>query len=260
MNTIDIKTKTDGKCRLYPDNPYGIAPSVTSITQVLHKGGLLQWASDCAVERLVATCKVDEEHAKEARYAYKELSDTAADFGTQAHLLCQLYLEKRMDEFNAELLKSDDKAKVLIDSFIEWADKNKIEPVSTEIVLHTKMYSGRCDLVAYRTDPKTGDKVLGLYDIKTGKGTYYPEWGLQLAAYAYAWDEQVGAKTDESIEEIGIIKLNKDTLKCNFSEQSKPKFTAERERLSKAFAVLASFYWLYNDIENQIKEIENEPD
>ena len=46
----NIKTKTSDKCRVYPDNPGGLAPSVTSICDSLMKFGLIQWAADEAVK------------------------------------------------------------------------------------------------------------------------------------------------------------------------------------------------------------------
>ena len=166
-------------------------------------------------------------------------------------------------------------------SFQGWCNKNKIEPVHTEIKLHGDGYSGRCDLIAYRTDPKTGERRLGLYDIKTGKGSYYPEWGLQLAAYADAYTNEYQHKQQKSfdpregIQEIGIIKLNKDTLKCNFSEDVKLKyetlengaemkkgaapFTPDRERLTEAWYHFVKAYWLYNNLKTQFGENEDEP-
>ena len=265
MNEFNIKSKTCGKCRVYPDNPQGLAPSVTSICGALMKYGLIDWAANCAVDYIINanfTMEQAEEVFEQARYAHEQIRDDAADFGTQAHLMCQMWCEQKPtsplhDEILANIGQEGlEKCIILVESFVKWAIKNKIEPVHTEIVLHGDGYSGRCDLIAYRTDPKTGERRLGLYDIKTGKGSYYPEWGLQLAAYAAACDVYI---SNNDIQEIGIIKLNKDTLKCNFSEQSKPKFTADRERLTEAWVHLVKFYWLYNDLKEQFKEIEDEP-
>jgi len=103
---------------------------------------------------------------------------------------------------------------------------------------------------------------------------------LQLAAYADAYTNEYQHKQQKSfdpregIQEIGIIKLNKDTLKCNFSEDVKPKyvvlengekrqkgnapFTPIRDRLTEAWESLVKFYWCFNDLETQFKEIDNE--
>ena len=260
METFNVKTKTSGKCRVYPDSPSGLQPSVTSICGALMKYGLIQWAADCAVDYIkneAHLCWVqpdaDGERTgdfgpndalfDEARHAHDQIKDKAADFGTHAHELCQKYMETG----NWPVHFIDEKAEKLFESFVEWAEKNKIEPVHTEIKLHGDGYSGRCDLIAYRTCPKTGERRLGLYDIKTGKGSYYPEWGLQLCAYAKAYAKP--------LDEIGIIKLNKDTLKCNFSEQSKPKFTADMDRYARAWKSLVKFYWEYNNLAEQFKEI-----
>ena len=292
MNEFNIKSKTCGKCRVYPDNPQGLAPSVTSICGALMKYGLIDWAANCAVDYIINanfTMEQAEEVFEQARYAHEQIRDDAADFGTLAHLLCQLWLENKDRELDDEFEKSPQPAKELFLSFQGWCNKNKIEPVHTEIKLHGDGYSGRCDLIAYRTCPKTGERRLGLYDIKTGKGSYYPEWGLQLAAYAEAHKQSVCRDVEKKyyelcdkfpekydiskgkitlldywqeeehrlVQEIGIIKLNKDTLKCNFSEQSKPKFTADRDRLTKAWVHLVKFYWEYNDLAKQFEEIQN---
>jgi len=283
MNTeFNIKTKTSGKCRVYPDSPNGLQPSVTSICGALMKYPLIQWAANCAVDYIekhapivwiqsdgfaerTGDFGVNEELMAEARHAHEQIKDEAADTGTDVHELCQLWLEKK----KLELACARDRATVemneMLISFMGWAETNKIEPVHTEIKLHGDGYSGRCDLIAYRTCPKTGVRRLGLYDIKTGHGSYYPEWGLQLAAYADAYTEeyqhgkQKSFDPREGIQEIGIIKLNKDTLKCNFSEQSKPKFTADRERLTEAWKSLVTFYWCFNDLKSQFDEIETKP-
>ena len=269
--TFNIKSKTSGKCRVYPDSPNGMQPSVTSICGALMKYGLIDWAANCAVDYIKNasfTAEQAEEVYAAARQAHNQIKDEAADFGTLAHLLIQLYLEHGEgvevdDEFGR--IENEDvfnKVSALYGSFKDWATKNKIEPVHTEIKLHGDGYSGRCDLIAYRTCPKTGERRLGLYDIKTGKGQYYPEWSLQVCAYADAADkdrsvlESTASIYDKAIEEIGIIKLNKDTLKCNFSEQSKPKFTADRDRLTRAWGHLVKFYWEYNDLAKQFSEID----
>lgn len=270
----NIKTKTSDKCRVYPDSPNGPQPSVTSITGCLMKYALVDWAANCAVDYLdkriqvvevddlniVRACWKEHDLFEQARTAHKNISEEAANTGTDVHELCSLWLMGQ-DTREAES-KASTETLALWEAFKDWAIKNKLEVVHSELVLHGDGYSGRCDLIAYRTDPKTGKRVLGLYDIKTGKGSYYPEWGLQLAAYADAWEDM--ETTAESwpvalreIQEIGIIKLNKETLKCNFSEDRGPKFTDHRPRLTRAFMSLKDFYWSYNDLKTQFAEIQN---
>jgi len=229
------------------------------------KYGLVDWAANCAVDYLWENGRHDKrgyeqilndsKDFEDARRAHDTIRDKAADTGTDIHELCQLWLENRPRILNISFNKATNDMKIMFDSFKKWATKNKIEPVHTEIKLHGSGYSGRCDLIAYRTCPKTGVRRLGLYDIKTGKGSYYKEWGLQLAAYAEAYIADPFREGELPLSEIGIIKLNKDTLKCNFSEQSKPKFTLERDKLAKAFMLLKDFYWCYNSLQNQFDEI-----
>ena len=91
MNEFNIKSKTCGKCRVYPDNPQGFAPSVTSICGALMKYGLIDWAANCAVDYVLewygkylskdAAATEDEidrmpnllDVLKEARHAHKHI-------------------------------------------------------------------------------------------------------------------------------------------------------------------------------------------
>jgi len=291
MEPFNIKTKTAGKCRVYPDNPQGPVPSVTSNTGCLDKPALKQWSADCAVDYIrkwaeANNVHIPEEVYQEARFAYKQISDEAKDTGTDVHALCEQYLlsyhdieaacafQKLIEPYGirwakvlgenkdmpfVEATKIADRAVpeyAMFISFKKWCEKNMIEPVHIEMKLHGDGYSGRCDLIAYRTDPKTKKRVLGLYDIKTGKGAYYPEWGLQLGGYVEAFDVHI---LERIVDEIGIIKLNKETLRCNFSETSTgTHFTDHRDRLARAFMHLKDFYWEYNDLAKQFKELADE--
>ena len=112
MTEFNIKTKTAGKCRVYPDSPNGLQPSVTSICGALMKYPLIDWAANCAVDYIKAhdaDCfghyepDVDyddngrpyecgsfvwDENSDcwdNARHAHEQIRDDAADFGTLAH-------------------------------------------------------------------------------------------------------------------------------------------------------------------------------
>jgi len=246
---ISVTTHTAGRCLVYPETPYGIQPSVTSIISILDKPQLKDWAANCAVDWLIN----NPQDFDNARKAHKLVSDAAKDTGTDIHALCSRWLlGESIDEDSLETQTTH----TLLNAFKEWCLVNTIEPVYSEVIIHGPGYSGTCDLIAYRTDPKTQVRRLGLYDIKTAKGSYYPEWGLQLAAYANAAEDMAadGAlELNDSIEELGIIKLNKETLKCNYKE-----FTSQRDRLFAAFIALKDFYWLYNDLESQIQQLTKE--
>ena len=274
MTEFNIKTKTSGKCRVYPDSPNGLQPSVTSICGALMKYGLIDWAANCAVDYIekhapivwiqsdgfaerTGDFGVNEELMAEARHAHEQIKDEAADFGTLAHLLCQLWLEGKDEEYKRAIQdatpESTKMALPLVQSFSEWAVKNTVEPVHTEIKLHGDGYSCRSDLIAYRTCPKTGARRRGCWDIKTGHGSYYKEWSLQVnGGYAPAYELMFGDK----IEETGIIKLNKDTLKCNAKVYKRD----ERDRDEMAWKHLVKFYWLFNDLKSQFKIIESAGD
>ncbi len=275
-----IKTKTFGNCRVYPDNPQGPVPSVTSICGSLMKYGLIDWAANCAVDYieqysvdLWKSFTVGEPHGTsrglrtcqcfldDARQAHNRIKEDAGEKGTDVHDFCRQYLMRTWPELrdSREYQDSSEIIKKMLESFIAWVVKEEIEVVATEVKVHGDGYSGRCDLIAHR------EGKLCLYDIKTTPA-YYPEQGLQLAAYAEAWDKtqvynwyKKGAGFHEGhfipeIQEIGIIRLDKKTGSCNFSETGRgPHFTEHRKRLTEAFMALKDFYWLYNNLEGQLK-------
>jgi hypothetical protein len=266
----NIKTKFGSRCRVYENPNCGYAPSVTSITECLHKFALVQWAADCAVDYIDSKRNIfagfDNEACNfvfskplwdveciNARTAYKTISDEAKDDGTNVHSLCELYFRSYHDiaaavELDNALCSATETTVRMLDNLKKWAVEGELEPVEIEKVLHGTNYSGRADLIARRKGR------LGVWDIKRAKA-YYPEMGLQLAAYAqaYYYMEQ------DWPQELGIIRLDPNTGSCNCSEDGRgPHFTDHIDRLTKAFNALCEFYWCANDLQTQFQEIQNE--
>ena len=84
--------------------------------------------------------------------------------------------------------KSDiDRNDPVIIAFRKWQDSALFEPIASEKLVFSREhgFAGTADLIG------SINGRLALLDIKTGRGVY-PEYQLQLAAYAVAWGEMTG--------------------------------------------------------------------
>ena len=179
-------------------------PSVTSILTLLSKGALIPWSANCAVDSLVNNAysfgigkTADLAAISLARTAYKQASIEAADYGTYTHTLCEYYFK------GYEVESAHEMTQKLMTSFYAWCVKHHVKPIETEIVVYGDGYAGRVDLICeidqfwYKSNDKNdqklgrGKRVITLIDFKTGKGSYYPEWFLQTAAYRKAWNHNI---------------------------------------------------------------------
>jgi len=172
-----------------------IYPSVTTVLQVVAKGGLLVWTRKTAVE---ATCEavryhlergltIDEalEQASRAGLSQPQrLRDAAAVSGSGFHQsLAEVLsgLSKLPPGANIPQLKA-------ARSFL-W--RHKLQSLAAEytVVSHKYGYAGTCDLVAL------GPKGLVVIDWKTGG--IYDDHALQIGAYAMGINEMTGKQVTE---------------------------------------------------------------
>ena len=273
--------------------------SVTSILTLLSKGALIPWAANCAVDNIlgrVADSFIDLETRQDyntygesveyewpiwgtkdfptARTAYRQASIEAADYGTYIHTLCKYYFD------GAEIVSEHEQTQKLMTSFYAWCKKHNVVPIETEVVVYGDGYAGRVDLICeidcfwYKSKDKKDQeagrrkRVVALIDFKTGKGSYYPEWPLQTAAYREAWNLKVrydaifhiskGASTvvmtetnkklhreycaKHNIQYHGVLKFNKETCRCNYKDM-----TPTYERDLQAFMLLVKFWEIMNE-------------
>ena len=248
-------------------------PSVTSVLSALDKSALIQWAANCAVDWIVTGADwsepekvnnprwiVSELRLAEARTAYKRESMEAREYGTYIHTLCELHLTTK--QMVSSPHKQTDK---LMSSFYSWFTKHNVKPIKTEVVVFGDNYAGRVDLICeidqfwYKSKDKKDQaagrrkRVITLIDFKTGKGSYYPTWYLQTAAYANAYNlglAQIAAESKEYtglkekvVECYGVLKFNKLTCRVNYKD-----FTPTYDRDLKAFKLIAEFYGLFVEL------------
>ncbi len=145
-------------------------PRVTSIMSVKAKPGLYYYYSQ----------------QKNFSSAQNSL-EKAAKEGSFIHSILEEILQGNTPQIPASL-------RALVQAFVSFLEQNRIEPVLVEKIVKSEKhwYAGQVDLMA----KLNGE--LGVIDIKTSSAIW-PEYGLQIAAYAQALQEsgfpqQVGFK------------------------------------------------------------------
>lgn len=232
-------------------------PSVTSILNVLNKPQLLNWAvrltrdyikHELFAFRLADSLKdldLDNLLAKSAAERDR-VRNAAADQGIAVHSSIASYVGNK-----SSIAREDP----IIIAFREWQGAAKFEPIASERLVFSREheYAGTADLIG------TVDGRLALIDIKTGRGVY-PEYKLQLAAYAVAWGEMTGhfpeicfnlhVKSDFTITEANtftaaeLLTLFQTFLAAKrlFEWQSEQSSSNQRRSMSTSQKVAASMH------------------
>jgi hypothetical protein len=217
--------------RYYP-TPEGMLPSVTTILGILAKP-LDQWAANCAADYLAA--QIDNREPLDfeaAKQAHNQISGEARAFGTEVHEMCELYNRGRNP--HTEGVYSEE-AVTLFEGYKVWFEKHNVKPIAIESMVWSHWeragYAGRLDLLA-----EVDGKVC-IVDLKTGKGSYYPEWRYQCAGYRAAWNRRNEVKAVGTV----IVKFNKETMKVNSKDFS------ESYMLDLSIMThITELYWMMN--------------
>jgi hypothetical protein len=164
-------------------------PSVTSILSVLNKPQLVNWAvrltRDYIKQELLAFRHKDplkdldlDNMLARSSAEHDRVRNAAADQGIAVHSSIASYIGKKNSVAHND---------PIIVAFRKWQGAAQFEPIASErlVFSHEHDYAGTADLIG------TIRGRLALLDIKTGRGVY-PEYQLQLAAYAAAWGEMTG--------------------------------------------------------------------
>jgi hypothetical protein len=179
----EVPNKSKGGMRpatLADARKVGALPSVTNVLSVCAKPGLEAWKQEQAIIAALTLPRLDGE-ALDA-FAVRVVEDMgdqaakAAEFGTQIHAACEEYARSK------SLPSQDSPLLPFLKSWVEWFDKEVLTVIQCEEVVVGKGYAGRVDLSA-----STKSHGYTFIDLKTqkikGKPVFYPEWGMQLAAY-----------------------------------------------------------------------------
>lgn len=167
----------------------GLVPSVTSILRVVAKPGLEAWKQE---QLLLAALTLprrkdesDEDFAKRVVEDGKAEASTAAQRGTNIHAA----IEQSWGGFEA----TPDDLKPYAEAFIDFTVEHNLVPDVNGLERHFACdcgYGGLIDLVGTWKDKMC--RCIVDYKSQNTRGKsirFYPEWGCQLAGYAYGIDE-----------------------------------------------------------------------
>ena len=201
----------------YYFNGEGPLPSVTTILEVISKPAVgIFKAKEAARAMLeaqqgkrlpVLDSPEDDSWIKWALAESDKARDRAAELGSSVHLLADLL---GSDQSGSKGFQISDSEKPYVDAYNDFLGRyGRLSIVSSEhMVWSLDGYAGTYDLLMMI------DGELWLIDIKTsGKGPY-PEWGLQLAAYAWAhWIIVPGQRLVHqmpAVTRFGVLHLRPD--------------------------------------------------
>ena len=217
----------------------------TTVLNVIAKPFLIPWAANMTAGFLKGKLddikKLDqngwETLLDEARKAHTKKKEKAGDYGTKTHktiseLVASVIL---VDGYISKETTSEEKS---IQNFIDWAVKNKVKFLASEINVWSKKYflGGICDIVC-----ELGGKRW-VADIKTSKSGIYPENFWQCAGYDLMLQEQGDPPAD------GYLILN---LKEN-GEFGEERSVSNSDNI-KAFKACLDIYRLKAKINNKLK-------
>lgn len=212
VHSVKCKTKDGMRPTTVKDaRELSLYPSVTSILSVINKPQLEAWKIS---QGIIASLTLPrnkgedlESFAKRVVLDSKSETAKAADKGTQIHYLAEEHLKGKPIRAAAEILK-------LFEPLKEWINENVQEIWTAETVLVNVQdgYAGTVDLIGV-----IKGHGLCCVDFKTTrfkeKAAFYPEWPLQLSAYARAYNQHidnlisVAVNSDENLDEKPQIKV-----------------------------------------------------
>lgn len=185
-------------------------PSVTSIVGVLDKPALIWWAVNCTVDFLAETLqpnitytsaqlKAILDDSKKARF---RKSKEALNIGSDAHDWLERYVKSKVLNYQPPELPTYPPVLNAVQSYLDWERGQDIKYLSSERVIYGRAanYCGTCDLTLDWNGRFT------VADFKTSKDIY-PEYWLQVAAYANAITEE--DRLNER-PQLAIIRIPKD--------------------------------------------------
>ena len=183
-------------------------PSATKVLGVISKPALVPWALKMGVEWFEGKVFKDEESSANGTHVYKsplgldsiikgiksahrQTSTSAINIGTITHDWVEDAINFHIKGGVIPKLPTQEEALNSIDAFKSWVQENDIEWISAEEKLYHRKhkYAGTVDALA---------NINGEYcviDWKTSKAVY-PEYHLQVAAYAKAVEDMYEKKVD----------------------------------------------------------------
>lgn len=180
--------------------------SVSRICGIVDKSdALLIWASRLCSDYLLSlpvNARSDEE-VKRAVNIHREKKEEAANIGTLAHAWAEAYIK------NWDISFPEDQQVInAVNGFLDWTNQHKIEWLASERFVYSNKYNfvGICDAIAMI------DGKRYLVDFKTSNRIRKLEYGMQTAAYSYAFFEETG----QEIQWVIVARFSKDDVDVPF--------------------------------------------
>lgn len=215
----------------YYFNGSGPYPSVTTIIDVMSKQALMTWKAKAAARAMYRAASADlaglgleEDAVLNALKAADSQRDTAGRLGSSVHLLAHMEgMGLQGQEIDSKGFNVSEQEKPYLEAFRDFLGRYSASSIvsSEKAVLSENGYGGTFDLLMqicpvihdHAVPPLQCSPELWLIDIKTSKG-YYPEYGLQLAAYR--WADSIILEGDPrpypmpQVQRTGVLHLRPD--------------------------------------------------
>jgi len=174
---------------------------------------------------------VSDEDLEQARYAYKTVSQTALDVGSEVHNAIEVYMKREIarksdgeghfDLTDPVYATLSEQAMRSFNAFNAWYKEHNLKPIAVEQTVYGDCWAGTLDYIGYFDDK------LYVIDWKSSKG-FYPEMRYQVAAYRDAVPVLslpiTGTKYKPKWKEIdgcGVLRLDKETGLPDWHDTSK---------------------------------------
>ena len=220
-------------------------PSATKVLGVISKPALIPWSLKMGSEWLEKHMFHDEELDQEQgvftytsrltldalikgiKAAYRPTSGGALEIGNNTHKWIEdavnIFLEdegKFGDDNLPDRPVDQPEVNNSIDAFLEWVADNDVKFYQSEMKLYSRQdhYAGTVDCVA----DVNGSRCV--VDWKTSKGIY-PEYHLQVAAYAQAVEDVTGEQIDQTL----VLRLDKSSGRYQCGYQSRREWVDNYE-------------------------------
>jgi hypothetical protein len=175
----------------------------------MDKPALIYWAVNCMADHLNEVLRPEQAYTEEqlkviiddAKGARFRASSKALNIGKEAHDWIERYIKGKLLKLDAPALPEYPPVLKAVQSYLDWEQNQEIEYASSERLVYSRRYgyAGTCDAVL-----KMNDELV-VADFKTSKDIY-PEYWLQVAAYAYAVEEE----DQRPVHSVAVIRIPKD--------------------------------------------------
>ena len=254
----------------YPKGEF-LLPSVTKIigdfSDKSKVRALTQWSANQVVAWVKLNCaktkgnfphyRVNDEQLNQARFNFRDVSDTALEVGSAVHKLAEEYLlagvHKKTTRFS---ISKDQSVKNGFDAFLTWMDENKVEPIAVEETVYSDYSAGTLDLRCWLQMKEWSMRKMYVIDFKTSKAIYASDYGPQIAAYRAAKQKELQEEWDGYDKEnfsgiyeaslitgCGILRLDKETGLPEWKD-----FSDRYEKDLKVFNKMVELYMLRHKI------------